>query len=100
MSLVNVVGMVVLDNPTSYTNPFQFEVTFECLSELDDDLEWKVTYVGSAEDSTKDQGEGAGGAKARMKRQQKHYTSPYIMTASWSTHNLFTRRFDPRLRSH
>ena len=39
MSLVNVVGMVVLDNPTAFLNPFQFEVTFECLSELDDDLE-------------------------------------------------------------
>ncbi|GMI49001.1 hypothetical protein TrCOL_g6221 [Triparma columacea] len=55
MSLVNVVGMVVLDNPTAFLNPFQFEVTFECLSELEDDLEWKVTYVGSAEDSSKDQ---------------------------------------------
>ena len=27
---------VVLDNPTSFTNPFQFEITFECLQELDD----------------------------------------------------------------
>lgn len=55
MSLVNIVGMVVLDNPTSFQNPFQFEVTFECLSPLQDDLEWTVTYVGSAEDSSKDQ---------------------------------------------
>ena len=46
---------VVLDNPTCFTNPFQFEITFECLQELDDDLEWKVLYVGSAQDSSRDQ---------------------------------------------
>jgi len=47
--------MVVLDNPTCFLNPFQFEITFECLQELDDDLEWKVLYVGSAQDATRDQ---------------------------------------------
>lgn len=55
MSLVNVVNMAVLDNPTCFTNSFQFEITFECLQELDDDLEWKVLYVGSAQDAAKDQ---------------------------------------------
>mmetsp|Transcript_6008 Transcript_6008/g.10647 ORF Transcript_6008/g.10647 Transcript_6008/m.10647 type:complete len:238 (-) Transcript_6008:269-982(-) len=55
MALVNVVNMVVLDNPTQFSSPFQFEITFECLQELDDDLEWKVLYVGSAESSTHDQ---------------------------------------------
>ncbi|GAX16059.1 histone chaperone ASF1 [Fistulifera solaris] len=47
--------MSVLDNPTCFSNPFQFEITFECLQELDDDLEWKVLYVGSAYDSHQDQ---------------------------------------------
>ena len=37
---------VVLDNPTQFTNPLQFEITFECLQDLDDDLEWKILYVG------------------------------------------------------
>ena len=46
---------VVLDNPTLFRNPFQFEITFECLQDLDDDLEWKIIYVGSAESSDKDQ---------------------------------------------
>lgn len=55
MALVNVVNMMVLDNPTHFKNPFQFEITFECLQSLDDDLEWKVVYVGSAEDSSLDQ---------------------------------------------
>ncbi|GKY90460.1 hypothetical protein MPSEU_000019800 [Mayamaea pseudoterrestris] len=55
MALVNVVNMDVLDNPTCFLNPFQFEITFECLQELEDDLEWKVLYVGSAHDSSRDQ---------------------------------------------
>lgn len=31
MSLINVTDVQVLDNPTKFTNPFQFEITFECL---------------------------------------------------------------------
>jgi len=55
MALVNLVNLVVLDNPSICLNPFKFEITFECLQELDDDLEWKVIYVGSAEDTRHDQ---------------------------------------------
>eukprot|EP01039_Chlorochromonas_danica_P003078 gene3078-3361_t len=54
-SPVKVVNIDVLDNHTAFTNPFQFEVTFECSQELPEDLEWKVVYVGSAEDSHRDQ---------------------------------------------
>jgi len=55
MALVNVTNISVLDNPAPFKNPFQFEVTFECLQLLEDDLEWKVIYVGNAEDSSQDQ---------------------------------------------
>jgi histone chaperone ASF1 len=55
MAQVNVIQVTILDNPTAFTNPFQFEITFECLAELRDDLEWKVIYVGSAEDANADQ---------------------------------------------
>mmetsp|Transcript_28980 Transcript_28980/g.60292 ORF Transcript_28980/g.60292 Transcript_28980/m.60292 type:complete len:212 (+) Transcript_28980:144-779(+) len=55
MALVNVVNMMVVDNPASFLSPFSFEITFECLQELSDDLEWKVLYVGSAEDTKYDQ---------------------------------------------
>lgn len=55
MALVNVVNMVVLDNPAPFLSPFSFEITFECLQPLGDDLEWKVLYVGSAEDTSHDQ---------------------------------------------
>jgi histone chaperone ASF1 len=55
MSIVNIVNVEVLDNPTKFTNPFQFEITFECIGPLQDDLEWKVIYVGSAENEQYDQ---------------------------------------------
>lgn len=55
MSAVNITNVAVLDNPTAFLNPFQFEISYECLTPLKDDLEWKLTYVGSAEDETYDQ---------------------------------------------
>jgi histone chaperone ASF1 len=55
MSLVNISNVEVLDNPTKFTNPFQFEITFECIGPLQDDLEWKVIYVGSANNEKYDQ---------------------------------------------
>jgi histone chaperone ASF1 len=44
----------VLDNPTKFTNPFQFEITFECASPLEDDLEWSLIYVCCPENPEKD----------------------------------------------
>jgi len=55
MSLVNIVNMAVLDNPSSFLNPLQFEITFDCMEALEEDIEWKVIYVGSAESSSHDQ---------------------------------------------
>jgi histone chaperone ASF1 len=34
MSLINVLNVEVLDNPASFLTPFIFEITFECLSDL------------------------------------------------------------------
>jgi len=55
MAFVTLTNIGVLDNPTAFTNPFQFEVTFECIHPLEDDLEWKIIYVGSAHDENQDQ---------------------------------------------
>ncbi|CAL5419298.1 unnamed protein product [Camellia sinensis] len=55
MSAVNITNVTVLDNPAPFLNPFQFEISYECLTPLKDDLEWKLVYVGSAEDETYDQ---------------------------------------------
>lgn len=64
MSVVSITHIQVLDNPTRFSNPFQFEITFECISELKEgtprmklilDLAWKIVYVGSAEHDGNDQ---------------------------------------------
>ena len=34
MAKVNIVNVVVLDNPSPFLNPFQFEITFEALEDL------------------------------------------------------------------
>lgn len=47
--------MDVLDNPTHFLSPLKFEITFDCSAELGQDIEWKVIYVGSAENSSFDQ---------------------------------------------
>ncbi|XP_057810714.1 probable histone chaperone ASF1A [Salvia miltiorrhiza] len=55
MSAVNLKDVTVLGNPAPFVDPFQFEISYECLTPLEDDLEWKLIYVGSAEDETYDQ---------------------------------------------
>lgn len=36
MSAVNVTNVTVLDNPSMFLNPFQFEISYECLVPLND----------------------------------------------------------------
>ncbi|KAL4979211.1 histone chaperone [Aspergillus desertorum] len=55
MSVVSLLGVKVLNNPAPFTSSYQFEITFECLEQLQKDLEWKLTYVGSATSSEYDQ---------------------------------------------
>ncbi|OXU18020.1 histone chaperone asf1 [Nasonia vitripennis] len=55
MAKVQVANVAVLDNPSPFSNPIQFEITFECIEELKEDLEWKMIYVGCAESEEFDQ---------------------------------------------
>ncbi|KAH3675445.1 hypothetical protein WICMUC_002734 [Wickerhamomyces mucosus] len=55
MSIVSLLGINVLNNPARFTDPYEFEITFECLEPLKDDLEWKLTYVGSSRSLEHDQ---------------------------------------------
>ena len=68
MSVVSLLGVKVLNNPANFSDAYEFEITFECLEQLQKgnsssifdllrrtlglnfsiDLEWKLTYVGSA----------------------------------------------------
>jgi histone chaperone ASF1 len=49
MSVVTLLDVKVLNNPAPFDAPYQFEITFESLENLQKDLEWKLTYVGSAQ---------------------------------------------------
>ena len=49
MAVVNVSQVLVLNNPASFFDPLAFDIQYECMAELESDLEWKMIYVGSAE---------------------------------------------------
>lgn len=53
LELVTKVLILIVLHPA--TDPYIFKITFECLSELEDDLEWKLIYVGSAQSKDYDQ---------------------------------------------
>lgn len=53
--VVTVTDIQVLNNPTNFQHPFLFEISFECAQALKHDLDWKLIYVGSAEDDKHDQ---------------------------------------------
>jgi len=55
MARVHVCNVVVQNNPAKFLSKFELEITFECLEELPEDLEWKIIYVGSAESEDFDQ---------------------------------------------
>ncbi|KAH9239349.1 hypothetical protein K456DRAFT_49597 [Colletotrichum gloeosporioides 23] len=55
MSIVSLLGVQILNNPAKFTDKYEFEITFECLESLEKDLEWKLTYVGSATSDQYDQ---------------------------------------------
>jgi len=48
MAKVQVTNVTVLDNPTAFFNPFQFEITFECLEDLADGTSMRILRWDSA----------------------------------------------------
>lgn len=38
MAKVQLSNVVVLDNPSPFLNPFQFELTFECIEDLNEGI--------------------------------------------------------------
>ena len=55
MTAINISRVEVLNNPAPWNSPFAFEIEYECMTALQDDLEWKMIYVGSAESEKYDQ---------------------------------------------
>jgi hypothetical protein len=55
MTAVQITNIKVLNNPSFFLDSFQFEITFEANQQLEEDLEWRLTYVGCADSETHDQ---------------------------------------------
>ncbi|CAO1635645.1 unnamed protein product [Jaminaea pallidilutea] len=55
MSVVHLQAVEILNANAAFAEPYIFKITFECISELQEDIEWKLIYVGSAGDEKYDQ---------------------------------------------
>ena len=55
MSSINILNIIPKTTINKFTDPFSFEIIFEVLSELTKEMEWKMIYIGSAEDKKYDQ---------------------------------------------
>lgn len=54
--MIKVCNVEVLENPSNFLQPFQFKITFTADEDLkNDEYEWKIVYVGSAESKDFDQ---------------------------------------------
>ncbi|KAF8817898.1 anti-silencing protein, ASF1 family protein [Cardiosporidium cionae] len=59
MACINVTRISVKNNPAPLMTPFNFHITFESLHELQEDVEWRIIYVGecnSLPDGSADEG--------------------------------------------
>lgn len=48
MAAIQLLEAEVLNNPAPFTSEYAFKITFQCLERLEKDLEFRLTYVGSA----------------------------------------------------
>lgn len=55
MASVNVLNIIPKTTINKFSDPFSFEIIFEVLSELTKELEWKMIYIGNAENTQYDQ---------------------------------------------
>ena len=55
MSIVHLQSVEILNAEAKFQDPYIFKITFECISPLQDDIEWRLVYVGSAGDEKYDQ---------------------------------------------
>ena len=55
MTQVHINNITVGNNPAKVTDPFLFNITFECFSPLPGTLDWKLIYIGSPNNENCDQ---------------------------------------------
>lgn len=52
---IKIKDISVFNTPSKFTDNLKFEITFESLDDYEDDIEWKLTYVGSVDSESYDQ---------------------------------------------
>lgn len=55
MAKVTISEVAVLNSECGFMDPFEFKIRFNCIEDLQEDLDWKVLYVGSANSCEFDQ---------------------------------------------
>ena len=55
MSNIQLCSVVALNNPATFNSNLEFEITFDCIQAMPEDLEWSLIYVGSADSTEFDQ---------------------------------------------
>ncbi|EFA78069.1 anti-silencing protein 1 [Heterostelium album PN500] len=55
MSHIKLTQVLIHNNPANFDTPLIFDISFECISPIKEELEWKVVYVGSADSEKNDQ---------------------------------------------
>ncbi|KAJ7585242.1 ASF1 like histone chaperone-domain-containing protein [Mycena floridula] len=55
MATVTIRNVEFINNPARFSDVYRFRVTFDCIVELKDDLEWKLIFVSSPGDEALDQ---------------------------------------------
>lgn len=49
MSTVNIANVTVLDNPAPFLSPFQFEISYECVTPLKDGNQFALSVLFSVD---------------------------------------------------
>lgn len=55
MAQVHINNIQVRNNPSKVLDPFTFDITFECFSQLPGTFDWKIIYIGSPNNPNNDQ---------------------------------------------
>ncbi|WVR07191.1 histone chaperone ASF1 [Kwoniella sp. DSM 27419] len=53
--MVNIRNIELLNNPAKFDDPYHFRIKFEAIAPLQEDLDWRLIYVGSAQSEDFDQ---------------------------------------------
>ena len=56
MAKVTISECQVMEPECAFGDPFRFRIRFNCIENLQEDLDWKIIYVGSANSNEHDQG--------------------------------------------